>query len=184
MSEIKKWKTLNSEELCKTPFFRLRKDRCELPNNKIMPNYYVMEWLPWVNIVALTSEKEIILIEQYRHGGGNISVEIPGGSMDPNPGETPLIAAKRELLEETGYSTDQFKLIGSHKPNPAIQDNELHTFLALNCKLVSAPHPDPFEFIRVFTSPIKTTFRMIERGEINHSLIIASLYMAKKHLPL
>ncbi len=150
-----------------------------MPSQKIVPNYYVMEWKPWCNIVAVTASREIILIEQYRHAGGKTFIEIPGGTVDSG---SPLECAKRELREETGYTSDEFRFVGAHFPNPAILSNELHTYIALNCRKVGEPQLDEFEDIRVFTTPLEDAYKMLSDGKISHSLVMVSLYMAKSHL--
>lgn len=177
--QIESWKILSSKELCKTNFFRLREDRCEMPSGRIVPNYYVVEWKPWCNVVALTENGEMILIEQYRHAAGKVCFEIPGGQIDQG---MPIDAIKRELLEETGYTSDNFIHVGSHYTNPAILNNQLHTFVAKNCRKVATPKLDEFEDIRVFTVPVTAAYKLVEEGKIDHSLIIASLFLAKSRL--
>ncbi len=179
LNKIEPWTILSSQELCKTKFFRLRDDKCEMPNKHIVPNYYVIEWKPWCNVVALTENGEMILIEQYRHAAGKVCIEIPGGQIDHG---SPIDAIKRELLEETGYSSDEVTHVGTHYPNPAMLTNQLHTFVAKNCRKTSDLKLDEFEDIRVFTLPVKTAYALIDAGKIDHSLIIASMYLAQKYL--
>ncbi len=171
------WKILETKEIFKTGIFRFRVDKCELPNGKIMPNYYIFEFPDWVNVVPVTPEKKIVLIRQYRHANQSITIEIPGGSMHPNTSETPLDEAKRELIEETGYDSDEFILVMSHDPNPALQNNKMHTFLALNCIKKQEPQMDPFEDIETFEASLKEVQEMIKNGTIKHSLILASLML-------
>ncbi len=179
---IEKWKVLESKEIISTKLFRLRVDRCELPNKKIMPTYYVSEWPTWVNIVALDEKKNFILVEQYRHASGQVSLEVPGGMVDKNELSEPIQAAHRELQEETGYSSPDLKLIGSHYPNPASQDNMLYTYLALNCRKTSEMNLDPYENIELHLMPKAQVLKKIDSGEINHSLIVASLFMAMRFI--
>jgi 8-oxo-dGTP pyrophosphatase MutT (NUDIX family) len=169
----KKWEVLNSAVLLKGTFFKLRADECKLPNGRIMPKYYVMELLDWVNIVAIT-DKKVIMIQQYRHACDETFLEIPGGTTDSHK-ETPLAAAKRELLEETGYVSENWIYKGFHCPNPAIQNNKMHTFLALDCKKKAEQDLDPYEDITVELHDSNKIIEMLKNGQIYHSLISASL---------
>src|SRR5690606_20186115 len=127
MSELS-WKVLDSTYLVNAPWAVLRKDICEMPNGHIVPEYYVLEYPNWVNIVALTADNQFILVKQYRHGAKLAVLEIPGGVIDE--GEEALEAAKRELLEETGYSFSSFEKLCELFPNPATSNNITTTYLA------------------------------------------------------
>ena len=175
------WKVLESKELYRAGLFRLRGDRCELPDHRVMPRYYVMEFLNWVNIVPLTTDRKIVLVEQYRHAAAEVFLEIPGGSMDlPIDGksEDPLEAAVRELREETGYVPTRTELVCSHFPNPSMQNNLMHTFIGYDCKLVQAPEPDQYEDIRVVTKTIPEVVELLLSGQMTHSIVTASLLYA------
>src|SRR5881628_3888689 len=102
-----KWKVLESEYLHKEPWLTIRKEKCELPNGKIMPAYYIIEYPTWVSVVALTKENKALFVKQYRHGLGVESIELPGGVVDA--GETPEQGAKREVMEETGYEFESYE---------------------------------------------------------------------------
>jgi len=128
----------------------------------------------WVNVVAVTPKEEIVLIRQFRHGTRAVTLEIPGGMVDP--GETPLEAARRELLEETGYGTENRRLLGTVHPNPAIQDNSCYTYLATGAVKISEQQTEGTEDIEVFTAPVSETDKMVLEGNITHSLVIAALY--------
>jgi 8-oxo-dGTP pyrophosphatase MutT (NUDIX family) len=119
--------------------------------------------------------------EQYRHGAGEVFLEIPGGSTDPGDNE-PLTAGRRELLEETGFESPKWIACGYHFPNPALQSNKMYTFLALDCVRVAEPTPDPFEDIRVIEMPVKEVLARLESGSFTHSLIANSLWLARPHL--
>jgi ADP-ribose pyrophosphatase len=181
------WKTLQSKELLKVGFFRLRTDRVELPDGRVMPNYYVMEFSDWVNIVPVTDEGKIVLVEQFRHASGHSFFEIPGGSTDPGKGEDPKKAALRELSEETGFVPEDVRLLGIHYPNPALQNNRMHTFIGFGCRKMQEPDPDPYEDIKVHAFSIPEVVDMIFSGKINHSIVVASLLYALPtlgfHLP-
>lgn len=176
------WKVLESKELLRLGFFRIRSDRCELPDGRVMPNYYVLEFADWVNVIPVTTDGQVVAINQYRHGSDLMHLEIPGGSTDPRGSEEPLEAAKRELLEETGYESSRWISCGAHFPNPALQSNRLHTFLALDCRKVREPELDPFEDLSVELFPVAQLRARWENGEFNHSLIYASVGMALKKL--
>ena len=193
-----KWKVLSTKELLKSSFFCLREDRCELPDKRVMPRYYVMDFPEWVNIVPVTLDKKVLLIRQYRHAAGEHMVEIPGGTTDPKPAadgavdindkgvtwgnEDILDAAKRELLEETGYESQNWRYLGYHFPNPALQSNRMHTFLALDCKKVAELNLDPFEEIEVMPVSIEECIEIFQQGKIQHSIVAASLAMALQDL--
>lgn len=172
---LKKWKVISSENIVKKGFFTLRVDKCELPDKRIMPHYYVFEFSDWVNIVPITKDGFVILIKQYRHAGAEIFFEIPGGGIDSHKNEDPLSAAKRELLEETGYESLSIEYKGFHFPNPALQNNKMHTFLAKDCFSVSSQNLDEFEDIQVVPFSKKEVKSMLINGTISHSLIAASL---------
>ena len=173
-----KWEVLSSQELLRAGFFRLRTDRCKLPDERIMPHYYVMEFSDWANIVALTDDNQMILVRQYRHATEEIHLEIPGGGVDPRLKETPQQAAARELLEETGYTSENIRFVAKHRPNPAMQNNFMHTFIATGCRKTHDPKPDAFEDIEVITMPIPEVMDRVMAGEINHSIVVASLLYA------
>ncbi len=181
---MSKWKVLDTKEVLNTPFCRFRIDRCELPDGRIMPKYYVLDFTDWVNIVPVTENGEIVLIRQYRHGSGKSTLEIPGGALDARCDSSPQIAAVRELEEETGYTSDQVESLGVHYPNPALQSNQLHTFIAYQCKETMKQNLDPFEDISVELMSVEDVIQKVYSGEINHSLIVASLFLALRKFNL
>ena len=142
-----KWRTLTSEYLVNAPWAVLRKDSCMMPSGHIVPEYYVLEYPNWVNIVALTDDNKIVLVKQYRHGVEESILEIPGGVIDE--GEDSLTAAKRELLEETGYLFDSFEKLCDLFPNPATSNNITTTYLATGGKKVQEQELDSSEDIEV-----------------------------------
>ena len=174
------WKVLKSEDIFSSKIFRLRVDRCELPDGRIMPKYFVFDFLDWVHVIPVTSHGEIVVLEQYRHAAKDIFLEVPGGSLDA--GEEPLVGAQRELLEETGYTSSQWIELRSHFPNPALQSNRMRTYLAMDCVKTAEPHLDPFEDFQVRLMPIKDVYTALDDGKITHSLMIASLALARSRL--
>ncbi len=172
------WEVLKSDELYRNPYFALRRETCMLPNERIMPAYYVWEMVDWVNVVALTGEGQLILINQYRHAAKNRFVEFPGGTTEPASNESHEQAARRELREETGYVPGALHYLGMHYPNPGLQDNRMHVYLATDCERVGEPTLDPFEDIEVELVDLADFLGMFEQGRPIHSLMIASLTLA------
>jgi ADP-ribose pyrophosphatase len=154
--------------------FDLRMDRSVSPRTGAAHDFIVLESAPWVNVIALTEREEVVLIRQYRHGTREVTLEIPGGLVDA--GEEPMAAAKRELLEETGYRGEEWIDLGYVHPNPAIQNNRCHTFLALGAKPAVEQSLDDKEDIAVLLNPLADIPRLIRRGEIIHSLVICAFW--------
>lgn len=178
-----KWKILSSEEIFSTKTMKLRVEKCELPDGRIMPRYYVVDFPHWVHVVGVTTSKELILLRQYRHAAAEVFWEIPGGTLDAEE-SNPLSAAQRELREETGYTSKNWKLLGLHSPNPAIQTNQIYTYLAVDCEKTHDLQLDPYEVLEVQLKSLPESFAMLKKGEFTHSLMAASLVLAEPHLSL
>lgn len=178
-----RWRTTGSDKLVTTPVFSVRRDRKRAQGAERSHDFYLLETPDWVNVVPVTSRDEIVLIELPRHGTGESSLEIPGGVIDPED-RTPLEAAMRELLEETGYQSDEVIPLGFVHPNPALQSNRCYTFLAENAHRVEDPRPDETEEIHVILTPVEEVPRLLEEGKITHALVIAGLlrYFQRKGL--
>ncbi|QNL52103.1 NUDIX hydrolase [Olivibacter sp. SDN3] len=171
-----KWKVLTSEYLIKAPWAVLRRDKCEMPNGHVVPEYYVLEYPNWVNIVALTKDNQVILVKQYRHGAGIESLEIPGGVIDE--GEDAETAARREMLEETGYTFDQMEKIVELYPNPATSTNITTTFVARGGVKIREQALDDQEEIEVFLVSIDETKKLLKENKIPQALHAAALFYA------
>lgn len=177
-----KWKLLNSTPLFSESFFKLRSDRCQLPDGRIMPKYFVLEFSDWVNILPVTPNGRLLMVRQYRQASGLIHLEIPGGSLDPRLNETPEQGALREMEEETGFTSSNIIHVGSHYPNPALQNNRMHTFLALNAVKVRAPQWDEFEAMELYECSVEQLQKHILDGDVSHSLMLASLFLCLQRL--
>jgi len=175
------WTTLKSKQIVKDKWISLRGDTCKMPNGKIIEPYYVLEYPTWVNVVALTKEREVILVRQYRHGLQKTIIETPGGSMEPND-KSPFEAIKRELLEETGYSSNNIIETCRISANPANHNNLTYCYIALDSYLVTAPRLDDTEQIEVTLRPLDEVIEMLNNQEFFQALNISALYYAIKHL--
>jgi 8-oxo-dGTP pyrophosphatase MutT (NUDIX family) len=165
----------------KDKWLSLRADTCLLPNGKIVEPFYVIEYSTWVNVVALTKNQEVVLVEQYRHGIQKTVLELPGGCMEVEDVE-PLEAAKRELLEETGYTSNNFIETGVISPNPATHNNYIHCFLATDLELVADLKLDDTEQINVVLLPLNKVVESINSGIFLQAIHISSLFLALKKL--
>lgn len=167
------WKVLKDKKVYETPIFSLNEKEV-LPDESDDPAlFYVINAPEWINILALTAEKEIVLVEQYRHGIHESTLEIPGGMVDED--ENPMEAAKRELLEETGYSSSQWKMMGKTSSNPAIMSNFTHLYLAENCIKTDEISLDGHEDIKVHVLPLKKFLKLIENGVVHHAIVLAAV---------
>ena len=172
---ITPWKVLES----KHPFPKFRMDTCELPSGKEY-KAFVLEFDAWANVVAITKNNEVVLVKQYRHGVQEILLELPGGVVDK--GENPLEGAKRELMEETGYSAGNIIEVGRLYPNPAIQHNILYCYLATDVELTGEQHLDDAEEIEVQLVPLDELVKMAAQGKFLHALNVAVLFQALAYL--
>ena len=143
-----KWKILSSEYLFKDLWFSVRKDICETPGGKIINPYYVYEFPTWVTALPLTIDNEVVMVRQYRHAVDEVCLEIPGGCVD-EADKNLQEAISRELLEETGYSFDEFHYLGKISPNPSTNNNWMHMFLATGGKKTQKQDLDHNEEIDV-----------------------------------
>jgi 8-oxo-dGTP pyrophosphatase MutT (NUDIX family) len=137
-------------------------------------DFHIIESENWVNVIPLAAEDQVVMIRQYRHGAGRVTLEIPGGLIDP--GDTPEKAAARELLEETGYQAEAFVKIGVVNPNPALFNNLCYTFLARNVQKNHDPMLDQTEDIEVTLIPMIEIPKLISKGEIDHAMVITAFY--------
>ena len=174
ITEDKKWKILSSEYLVQRPWLTARRDVAELPDGRINHEYYVLEYPDWVNIIALTKDGKIVMERQYRHALGNTCYELPCGVIEK--GETPLEAAKRELLEETGFAGGEWQEWMTLSPNPATSTNLAHSFLAVDVEKVSGQHLDATEDIDVYILEPDYVRELLQNNQILQALMAAPLW--------
>ncbi len=171
---IEKWEVVVSHWDESYRVFSLRTDRARSPRTGIEHRFFILESSPWVNVIPLTKDNEVVLIRQYRHGTQDITLEIPGGLVEE--GDTPAAAAERELLEETGYRAGTLTSLGFVHPNPAIQNNRCYTYLALDSRRLGAQQLDDREDIEVVIEPLSRIPELIRDGAITHALVLAAFY--------
>ena len=174
ITDEKKWTILESEYLIRRPWLTARRDVAQLPDGRINNEYYVLEYPDWVNIIAITADGDFVLERQYRHGLGNTCFELPCGVIEA--GETPLEAAQRELLEETGYSGGTWQEWMTLSPNPATSTNLAHSFLAIGVTKTAEQSLDATEDIDVYLKSPEYVKELLENNQILQALMAAPLW--------
>ena len=169
---IKPWPCIRSQFERSYRIFSIRTDTTISPRTGSQHDFYIIETKDWVNIIPLTIDHQVVMVRQYRHGSKEVTLEIPGGLVDP--GDTPEEAAARELLEETGYQAEDVVKIGMSNPNPAIFNNRCYTFMARNVTKVRDPKPDQTEDIEVVLIPLADIPELIQKGKIDHAIVISA----------
>lgn len=171
---MEKWTVLSSEYLCKRPWLTVRKDSLRLPNGVVMNDYYVLEYPAWVNVIAVTKDGKFVMVEQYRHGLGEVFTELVAGVVDA--GEHPLEAAKRELAEETGYGGGKWTLLTVLGPNPGNMNNLTYSYLAQDVELVGGQHLEATEDINVKVLSDSELRALLAADAIKQALMAAPLW--------
>jgi len=153
----------------------MRSDTCVNPRTGTEHDFYILDSVNWVNVLAVTPDQKLVMIHQYRHGSGTVELEIPGGMMDPHETD-PVLAAVRELREETGYEGENARLLGKIHSNPAILSNTTFTVLIENCHLRHGTDFDHGEDLATQLMPVAEIPKLVAEGKIGHSLVVVALY--------
>ena len=170
----KKWEIKSSEYALDCKWLKVRKDRIKMPTGVELDDFYVLEYPDWINIIAITTDGYYVLERQYRHGLQKTSLEICAGTIEK--GEDPLIAAKRELLEETGYGEGEWSLFMTSAPNPAAMTNVNYTFIAKGVKKITEQHLEHSEDIDILLVSENELISYMINGEIVQGIMLAPLW--------
>ena len=162
-----------------SPFMTVRQEECLLPNGLVISDYNVIDEPDIVIAFVLTEDNQLVLVEQYKHGIGEICLEVPGGLSD---GGAPLEEIQREVREETGYESDDWQALNPYINNPTRFNNRIHGFIARNAKKVTAQHLDPAEAIKVHVMPIEDVLSTVSQGRISAVHSIAIIFQALRQL--
>jgi 8-oxo-dGTP pyrophosphatase MutT (NUDIX family) len=174
MAGPRRWEVVTSERLHDCAVFSVNRLISRSPRDGGEHAFFRIDAADWVNIVPITTAGDLVLIRQYRHGAGEVTLEIPGGMVDR--AEPPSVAAARELLEETGYRAAELDEIGRSNPNPALFCNRLITFVARGCERLDEVRNEGNEETVVELVSRADVTRLVREGRIDHALVLAGLY--------
>lgn len=154
----------------------LRVDEVALPNGHVLPEYHVLEYPDWTLSLSVTTGNEFVLVEQYRHAIGKLSLEFASGMLEA--GEDPQTGAARELEEETGFVSTDWTHLGTWAPDPSRHNNSGHVFLAQKCEPTGALDRDDTEDMRIVLLDTEGVKEAIDSGRIVHGMHVAAFYKA------
>lgn len=173
------WTLLHSERKYSDRLLSVDRDRYRLEENGETGDFTVIRTFDWINVIPVTEEGNFVWIRQFRHGIREVTLEIPGGAIDASD-PSPRAAAERELREETGFVARRWEDLGFVTPNPALQNNRCHTYLASGATRIGAPKLDAGERIETVLLSRRETARALRDGTVHHGLVLAAfgLYFA------
>ena len=169
-----KWFILKSEHLLKTKWLTVRKDHVRMPSGTEMVDYYVLEYPDWINVIAITEDEKFVIERQYRHGTQSVDYELCAGTIEKN--EEPIDAAKRELLEETGYEGGEWALYCESYPNPAAMTTTNYSFLAKGVRFSGKRHLERTEDINIHLMTFEEIKALVMNGGIKQGQMLAPLW--------
>jgi ADP-ribose pyrophosphatase len=172
---IQPWKKTGTQPKGDFRIFTIRSDTAISPRTGKEHDFFVIDCANWVNVIALTPDNQLVMIDQYRHGSNTVELEIPGGMIDPRDA-SPVAAGIRELREETGYAGENARIIGAVYPNPAIMSNTCYTVLIENCRCLHPVEFDHGEDLITRLVPRDEFPALVANARIKHSLVVVALY--------
>lgn len=180
MTNLQPWDEISRRVLTHFKVFKVWEAVRRSPRTGRESGMFLLDTLDWANVVALTDADELLLVNQYRHGSGAFSLEIPGGVIDP--GEEPMAAIVRELREETGHQAESVQEVAAINPNPALFTNRCHTFLATGCREVGPVQQDDGEDLEVIKLPRWELRERVLGGEVYNAVVLSALYLCDQYL--
>ena len=177
---IRDWEILSREQVEDFGIFQIQKKRVRSPRTGEISEALSAQFSDWVLVLALTSQNEVVMVNQYRHGVEQVCLELPGGLVDPND-DSPDVSADRELLEETGYKAGKLTCTGECFPQPAILSNKCYFYLAEDTVSVQAQELDAGEDIEIVKVPLKSIPARIASREINHGMVLLAFFFYEMH---
>ncbi len=172
---IKPWPITGTKQLGDYRIFTVRADHKISPRTQVGHDFYVLDCPNWVNVIAVTPDQQLVMVEQYRHGSNTVELEIPGGMIDRKDA-SPVAAGTRELREETGYEGNHARVLGEIFPNPAIMSNVCYTVLVENCRCLHPVEFDSGEDLLTRLVPVTDLPKLMAENKIGHSLVAVALY--------
>jgi 8-oxo-dGTP pyrophosphatase MutT (NUDIX family) len=169
------WELLSDESVYSCRIFTLRRERSRFSRDDVEHDFHLLDCPEWVNIIPLTAANEVVMVRQFRHGTHDYTLEVPGGMVDAED-PSPLVAARREMIEESGYDSDDVRPLGVIHPNPAIQGNRCHTFIAHDVRPCVQPKFDSTEETEVALVPLASVPDLIKDGTIGHALVVVAFH--------
>lgn len=178
-----RWQVLSTTQVLDTPYLKIRRERVALPNGTILPNYYIIENRGWVGVVPFTADGRFLINRQYKHGIGEYVLEFPAGGIDEGE-DDPLVAANRELMEESGYSAEPNKidLLAEMIANPTSAITRIWWYLAHDVRKTGEQKLDPAEEIENFLVTPSELLNLIHTGQFVVQGQVAAAYMAMEKL--
>jgi ADP-ribose pyrophosphatase len=170
-----RWQKLGARTVARTRIFDVESVDFRHPHRASPQDFFVLSAPDWVNVLALTPDRHLVLVRQFRYGINDFSVEIPGGVMDA--GEDAITTGLRELQEETGYTGTKVRLLGSVHPNPAMQGNRCHLVLVEDAHRSARTDWDPDEEFEIMTKPVDEVYALAASGGITHALVLDALLL-------
>ncbi|NEO26083.1 MAG: NUDIX hydrolase [Kamptonema sp. SIO4C4] len=175
MSQLQKWQLLNSQFIVDNRWCRVRRDEVALPDGTVIDDYFVNVRPDIALVLPVTCDRHVVFVRQYRHGVQEVLLELPAGAFHPQQ-EDGEVAAKRELAEETGYTSPHWEKLATLFDNPVKDTNQIHLFLARDVQQTQPQDLDLTEDIEVVLLPLKAVPEKIYTGEIKVSGTIAALF--------
>lgn len=184
MTQHKPWQTLSYSQVLDTPYLKIRCEQVAVPDGPIISDYYIIENRGWVGIVPLTAGGRFLINKQYKHGIGEVVLEFPAGGIDVGEEDTPQHTARRELMEETGYSYDDndIEFLAHMLANPTGARTRIWWYLARNVYKTGAQKPDPVEVIENLLVTPRELLQLIHEGRFAVQGQISAAYMALERL--